>query len=512
MYLFRHNGQLSIEEFYHPFGGQLDPDNRWVVMSGIIPWEKLEGQYAPQFNRTIGAPAKPFRMALAALCIQQRLGLTDRDTVEIISECPYMQYFIGLSGYQFTKPFDPSMMVHFRKRIGPDLIKICNDMTKQNGIAMLKDLLAECSERECTEADKEELASIVALLGEKPSSDDPDANWGTLMLDATCAPEDIPYPSDLRLLNEARETTEYVIDKLHAQISDSYGRKPRCNRDKARHMFLSIAKKKKTTKKELREAKRFQLIEISRNLSSIDKLIDCGASLSGLGRHFYQKLLVTSELYRQQQEMYDADVCRVDNRIVNLSKPHVRPIVRGKAGRKTEFGAKISISDDNGFVDLDRLGWENYNESADLIPRVEKYKQERGYYPECICADQIYMTAKNKQYCADRGIRLSGRRLGSNSKEQETTAEQKELFKADQRKRSVIEGRIGTGKRKYGLGLIMTKLIETSECVISMALYVMNIEKILRLVRLVYAFFLCLYYFLLLLLKPLQGEGWMLAA
>ena len=102
MYLFRHNGQLSIEEFYHPFGGQLDPDNRWVVMSGIIPWEKLEGQYAPQFNRTIGAPAKPFRMTLAALCIQQRLGLTDRDTVEIISECPYMQYFIGLSGYQFT--------------------------------------------------------------------------------------------------------------------------------------------------------------------------------------------------------------------------------------------------------------------------------------------------------------------------------------------------------------------------------------------------------------------------
>jgi hypothetical protein len=300
-----------------------------------------------------------------------------------------MQYFIGLSGYQYTKPFDPSMMVHFRKRISPDLIKVCNDMTKQNGIALVKDLLSQCSEKECTETEREELASIVAELGEKPSSVDPDANWGTLILDASCAPEDIPYPSDLRLLHEARETTESVIDNLHAQISDSFGRKPRCNRDKARSVYLSVAKKKKATKNELREAKRFQLSEISRNLSSIDKLIDCGASLSGLDHYLYKKLLVTSELYRQQQHMYDEDTCRVDNRIVNLSKPHVRPIVRGKAGRKTEFGAKISVSDDNGFVELDRLGWENYNESVDLIPRVEKYKLDRGYYPERVCADQI---------------------------------------------------------------------------------------------------------------------------
>jgi hypothetical protein len=393
-------------------------------------------------------------------------------------------------------------------------------MTKQNGIALVKDLLSQCSEKECTETEKEELASIVAVLGEKPASVDPDANWGTLILDASCAPEDIPYPSDLRLLNVgeafsagvARETTEYVIDSLHAQISDSFGRKPRCNRDKARSMYLSVAKKKKTTKNELRKAKRFQLSEISRNLSSIDRLIDCGASLSGLEHYLYKKLLVTSELYRQQQQMYDDDVRRVDNRIVNLSKPHVRPIVRGKAGRKTEFGAKISVSDDNGFVELDRLGWENYNESADLIPRIEKYKQDRGYYPERVCADQIYMSSKNKQFCADHGIRLSGRRLGRNSKAQEQTTEQKELFKADQRKRSVIEGRFGTGKRKYGLDLIMTKLVETSECVISMALYVMNIEKILRLVRLVYVFFLCLYYFLLLALKPLREDDWMLAA
>ena len=99
-------------------------------------------------------------------------------------------------------------------------------------------------------------------------------------------------------------------------------------------------------------------------------MIHCGAVLLELGSQLYRKLHVTSELYRQQQEMFDADKRRVDDRIVNLSKPHVRPIIRGKAGKKTEFGAKISISDVNGFVDVDRISWDNYNEANDLIARA----------------------------------------------------------------------------------------------------------------------------------------------
>lgn len=492
MYIFQHNGQLSIEEFHNPFGGKLDPNNRWVVMSDIIPWQPLEARYAPLFNATTGAPAKPFRMAFGALYIQQRLGITDRETVELITESPYLQFFIGLTGYQFTKPFDASMMVHFRKRIGPDLIKVCNDMTKANGIAMVKQLLADCAEQS-TDSDREDLAAIEAELGEKPYSVDPEANWGTLILDATCVPDDIPYPVDLRLLNEARETTEAVIDELFKQDLNWHGRKPRCNKDKARNLFLAIIKKKRPKKKELRDAKRYQLKEIRRNLAAIDKLIHCDAMLSALGNHLYRKLLVTSEVYRQQQEMYDADSSRVADRIVNLPKPHVRPIVRGKAGRKTEFGAKISISDDNGFVDLDRVSWDNYNESADLIPRVETYRAERGYYPERVCADKLYITVENKCYCEQRDIRLSGRGRSHKTRTPVMTSEQKELFKSDQKKRSVIEGRIGTSKRKYGLDLILTKLVETSKSVLSMALFAMNAEKILRLIRLIYGIFLWLY-------------------
>ena len=111
--------QLSFENFYLPFGGKLSGENRWVKLSALIPWEEIESHYAEQFSDGVGAPGKSLRMALGALIIKEKLGLSDRETVEQIRENPYLQYFMGLSGYQQEAPFDASMMTLFRKRL-PD--------------------------------------------------------------------------------------------------------------------------------------------------------------------------------------------------------------------------------------------------------------------------------------------------------------------------------------------------------------------------------------------------------
>ena len=103
MYRIHHNGQHSIEEFHVSFGGTLDSDSRW------------NQAYAPQFNPTTGAPAKPVRLALGALFIKQRLGLSDEETIEQIRENAYKQFFLDFAGYSSKAPFDPSMMVHFRE-------------------------------------------------------------------------------------------------------------------------------------------------------------------------------------------------------------------------------------------------------------------------------------------------------------------------------------------------------------------------------------------------------------
>jgi IS5 family transposase len=113
-------------EFELPFGGRLSADNRWVKMAQIIPWSEFESEYAENFPTEKGAPAKSFRMALGALIIKEKLAISDRETVDQISENPYLQYFIGQSSYSNELPFDPSLLVHFRQRISPNLINQVN--------------------------------------------------------------------------------------------------------------------------------------------------------------------------------------------------------------------------------------------------------------------------------------------------------------------------------------------------------------------------------------------------
>lgn len=123
-------------EFELPFGCKLAEDNRWVMMAQLIPWSEFEAEYAQNFATVMGAPAKSFRMALGALIIKEKLGISDRETVEQIRENPYLQYFIGKSSYSNEAPFDSSLLVHFRERICADIVnKINQEIVRRIGEA-----------------------------------------------------------------------------------------------------------------------------------------------------------------------------------------------------------------------------------------------------------------------------------------------------------------------------------------------------------------------------------------
>jgi hypothetical protein len=129
MYREEDKKQQKIEDFYLPFGGKLNEQNRWVILSNKIPWNQIEEEYKNQLANTgMGAPAKSVRMALGALIIKEKLQLSDREVVEHIRETPYLQYFIGLEDYQDEEPFDPSLMVHFRKRLNGEILNKANEI------------------------------------------------------------------------------------------------------------------------------------------------------------------------------------------------------------------------------------------------------------------------------------------------------------------------------------------------------------------------------------------------
>jgi transposase, IS5 family len=178
--------QLSFENFYLPFGGKLKGSNRWVELAKFMPWEELEETYAEQFSERMGAPAKPFRVALGALIIKEKLGTSDEETVEQIRENPYLQYFLGFSEYQDEAPFDASMLVHFRKRLNLKIVTEVNEVVAKKIFGI---------EGESKEEEKPSEPDFSEKPEENKDDDEPPSppNQGQLVMDATCAPADIRY-------------------------------------------------------------------------------------------------------------------------------------------------------------------------------------------------------------------------------------------------------------------------------------------------------------------------------
>jgi len=203
------------------------------------------------------------RIELGALIIQEMMNYTDREVIAQIQENPYLQYFLGYQEYGYRRVFDPSLLVTIRKRLD------------REAIAELTRVIAECQQSlepatsiklaesddsgaeggdEATGAGVRSQSAELAADEESPDESSSAettsvaAHRGELILDATAAELEIPYPTDLGLLNEARLQSERLIDLLWS-VSLRKGRKPRTYRKKAKAAYLSVAKKRRKSKK-----------------------------------------------------------------------------------------------------------------------------------------------------------------------------------------------------------------------------------------------------------------------
>ena len=257
-------------------------------------------------------------------------------------------------------------------------------------------------------------STVGAKVDQTEKVANPKPNQGILILDATCTPADVRFPTDVGLLNEAREKLDEMIDILHQGLGKQEKR-PRTYREIARKRYLTLSKQRSPKGKQIRKAVKQQLQYAKRNLRIVDQLLDRSSKQEqpcGLNQRYRNLLIAIRTLVSQQTVMYKTRIHRVQDRIVNLHHPHVRPIVRGKAGAAVEFGAKVAISLENGYSRIEKLSWDPFNEATTLMETVERYRDRHGYYPEAIMADRIYRNRDNLAYCKQHGIRMSGPRLG----------------------------------------------------------------------------------------------------
>lgn len=466
-------GQLNALENAAFFGGVvLDPNNQWVRLAEITPWEAIEQEYAQSFEGIItGNPAKSARMAIGTVIIKERYGFSDEDVVEEIRMNPYLQYYIGLSEFTHKAPFDASTITRFRKRATPEMLATINDLVV--GRAKRRKRSEDPPEGPPTSGSVDDLAAEKVVPGETAPE-----NIGTMILDATCASQSIRFPTDISLLNEAREKLEAMIDAVHA-AGLTEGQKPRTYRKRARKDYLRYARNRKPTLKLLRKSLRKQLGYVARDLSHLDPILN--RHPDALSARQMEILSIIRRLYAQQREMYDQGTRTVKDRIVSISQPHVRPIVRGKAGHPTEFGAKIEASLVDGYLRIEMLSWDAFNEGGTLQASVERFRADTGQYPSRILADKIFRTRENLDYCKAHGIRLNGPKLGRPPKDKALYREQLRIEREESGERSAIECAFGVGKRRYTLGCVMTRLQHTSEVSIHMSVLTMNLFRKLRL-------------------------------
>ena len=455
------NGQMTFDEMKGSLE-RLPKTNRWVQLGDTLPWAEYEKVYNKRLrNDHVGAGNRPGRMVIAALIIKHKLNLSDEETILTIQENPYMQYMCGLTEYSDQPIFDPSLFTTIRKRI---TIEDINALTLE--LAKKARQIKEKEDKKDSGNDKG--GNSVAADKTQPTD---------VKADATCADAEVRYPTDIDLVEDGSKYIDRMIDKVCGikKIRKPVG----VERNRIRAIYLNVIKRKHKGSKLIKDALSRMLPLLYRDILTLLNLI--GVDDETYGRfNCTQKRTIQAviDMYHQQEAMLREGKHTCENRIVSIHQPHVRPIVRGKAKAKVEFGAKIGVSIVSGYSFIDHHSWDAYNEASDLTVHIEKYKERFGCEPKRFFGDKIYLNRENRRILKEKEIQIMGRPLGRPPKN--PTQEQIERERIGVSLRNEAEAQFGTGKRTYRANNIRAKLPQTAECWTAMCYFVKNLAKFMR--------------------------------
>ena len=472
--------QLTIDEFRSSLEG-LSKSNRWVQLGDLLPWAKIEKLYNSKLNNgKKGAGNKPARMIIGATIIKKKLSLSDAETIQMIQENPYMQYFVGLTEFTDKPIFDPSLFVTIRKRLGEEDFNEMSVALLEKQIKMQEDAERRKKESESEDDDKPQTpgqSDSTHDFGEEFTDSQDRIHKGVLKIDATCSNAEVRYPVDVDIIHDGCKTINRYIATLCMALSLPL---PECHYKSARFEYLNLIKKKTKKTSEIKSTKRMLLYYLKHDIQSFVNLVSPNTErLDTFMRNERNTVGAIIKMYYQQMEMLQQGTHQCADRIISIFQPHIRPIVRGKAKAKVEFGAKIGASIVNGYTFVDHLSWDAYNEESDVELQIKLYKERFGYLPATVLCDKIYMNRANRQLFKEYEIASYCKPLGRPKKEPKTPEELSKMAQAVG-DRNEIEASFGTGKRVYRADNIRAKLPETAASWIGSCYFVKNVMKFLR--------------------------------
>ena len=412
--LFSHN-QLLHERFLQTDLGQ---------MYLSIPFEQLSSTIPSPRHNVSGRGCKPWfdvKGGIALQFLKHYLCLSDELLIQRINTDWSMQYFCGIQLKVTQIIRDTNLPSYWRGYIGEHL-----------DIKAMQQILAQYWHPFITQTNF--------------SSED-----------ATCYESRISFPTPVKLLWDCCNKTYLSYNAIKKQLKQ---RPSRCNYEDRKKDFLSYQKTKKKTKRAEKKLIK-KLLKFLLRLLKLHQAIEKDKQVK-LSLKQSAQMLTIIKVYEQQHSKVYGEVEQIKDRIVSLSKPYIRPIVRGKETKAVEFGAKVNKLQVDGISFIEHFSYDAFNEGTRLPNCIDLHHQLFG---KCThhSADKIYATNANRKYCRIRKITTNFEPKG---KQKIQNIEQNKTMRAvlNKERGTRLEGSFGNEKNHYQLQKVNARNATTEKC------------------------------------------------
>ena len=399
-----------------------------------IPFHKYEQAIPYTFPKRGRKSWFDIRGGIGLMVLKSYYNCSDEKLIDQLNQNKMMQFFCGINLKVGQQIKDSDVVSRWRIRLGKYL--------KSTEIL-----------------NKLQLANASHWKGQMKQTN-------TNLADATCYESYVRYPTDVKLL---WESVEYLYKQMKV-ISKYVGlAKPRSKFKEQQRKYLFYQKSRRKTYKQTRKMIKSLLYLLNKYLQLLPGLIGelkrqetVRLDLCKLKTNFFSRLSTIKKVYTQQQIHFDYPKTKIKDRIVSLSKPYLRPIVRGKETKRVEFGMKVHEMQIDGINFIEHWSFSAFHEGIRLKKTLWKHQFLFKQKVNLFGGDQLYANNVNRRYCSKLKIQTCFKQKGKPRNDKAIKKQKKQIRQLIGKERATrMEGSFGNKKNHYSLGKIKAKLFET---------------------------------------------------